>query len=78
MTGLSGEELGNLQEPLLPDCLARWKAPKICPACLKEESWCRKAWDALPFTACLLHRIVLIDLGAALLERRSSDVKIMF
>src|SRR6266542_4078874 len=61
MTGLSQVELTSLQEPLAPDCLMRWKAPKVCPSCLREESWCRKAWDVLPFTVCPLHRIVLID-----------------
>jgi hypothetical protein len=61
MAGLSEAELESLREPLVPDCLVRWKTPKVCPACLREESWCRKAWDALPFTACPLHRVVLID-----------------
>ncbi len=61
MTGLSQVELASLQEPLAPDCLMRWKAPKVCPSCLREESWCRKAWDVLPFTVCPLHRIVLVD-----------------
>jgi hypothetical protein len=61
MTGLSQVELASLQEPLAPDCLVRWKAPKVCPSCLREESWYRKAWDVLPFTVCPLHRIVLVD-----------------
>jgi hypothetical protein len=61
MTGLSQVELASLQEPLAPDCLVRWKAPKVCPSCLREEGWCRKAWDVLPFTVCPLHRIVLVD-----------------
>lgn len=61
MTGLSQIELESLREPLAPDCLMRWKAPKVCPSCLREENWCRKAWDVLPFTVCPLHRIVLVD-----------------
>jgi len=61
MAGLSEAELESLREPLVPDCLVRWKAPKVCPACLREESWCRKAWDVLSFTVCPLHRVVLID-----------------
>lgn len=61
MTGVSDVELKSLLEQLVPDCLVRWKAPKVCPACLREESWCRKVWDVLPFTVCPLHRVVLID-----------------
>lgn len=61
MTGLSQVELESLREPLAPDCLVRWKTPKICPLCLREETWCRKAWDVLPLTSCPLHRIVLVD-----------------
>jgi hypothetical protein len=61
MTGLSQVELESLRKLLAPDCLMRWKAPKVCPPCLTEESWRRKAWDVLPFTACPLHRIVLVD-----------------
>src|SRR4030095_7517498 len=61
MTGLSQAELASLQEPLAPDCLVRWKAPKVCPSCLREESGCRKAWDVLPFTVCPVHRIILVD-----------------
>jgi hypothetical protein len=61
ITGLSVAELESLREPLVPGCLVRWKAPKVCPACLREESWCRKAWDVLLFTVCPLHRVLLID-----------------
>lgn len=61
MTGLSQVELACLREPLAPGCLMRWRAPKVCPSCLREEGWCRKAWDVLPFTVCPLHRIVLVD-----------------
>ena len=61
MTGLSQVELASLRETLAPDYLVRWKTPKICPLCLREETWCRKAWDVLPFTVCPLHRIVLVD-----------------
>ncbi len=31
MTGLSGEELGVLQEPLLPDCLMCWRRRRFAP-----------------------------------------------
>jgi hypothetical protein len=61
ITGLSEAELESLRETLAPGCLVRWKAPKVCSACLREESWCRKVWDVLPFTACPLHRLMLID-----------------
>jgi len=61
MIALSEAELAALCEPLVPNCLVRWKAPKVCPACLREESWCRKAWEVLPFTACPQHGVVLID-----------------
>jgi hypothetical protein len=61
ITGLSEAEMESLRERLAPGCLVRWKAPKVCPSCLREKSWCRKAWDVLPFTACPLHRVTLID-----------------
>lgn len=37
MTGLSQVELASLREVLAPSYLVRWKAPKVCPACLREE-----------------------------------------
>jgi hypothetical protein len=61
VTGLSEAEMEFLRETLAPGCLVRWKAPKVCPSCLREKSWCRKAWDLLPFTVCPLHRVTLID-----------------
>jgi hypothetical protein len=61
ITGLSEAEMESLRETLAPGCLVRWKVPKVCPSCLREKSWCRKAWDVLPFTDCPLHRVTLID-----------------
>jgi hypothetical protein len=61
VTGLSEAEMESLRETLAPGCLVRWKTPKVCPSCLREKSWCRKAWDVLPFTVCPLHRVTLID-----------------
>src|SRR5262249_28674963 len=60
-TGLSEIELESLREQLVPSGLVRWKTPKVCPSCLEEESWCRKAWEILPLTACPRHGVVLID-----------------
>ncbi|MEH7355288.1 TniQ family protein [Neobacillus drentensis] len=34
---------------------------KICPKCLAETAYHRKAWDLVPVTACIKHRIILID-----------------
>jgi hypothetical protein len=39
----------------------RVRFPKICPACLKESPYCRKAWDLTAVTACPIHKILLID-----------------
>jgi TniQ len=61
ITGLNETELESLRKTLVPGYLLRWKAPKVCSVCLKEKSWCRKAWDVLPFTVCPLHRAILID-----------------
>ena len=61
ITGLSEAEMESLREMLVPGCILRWKRPKVCPSCLREQSWCRKAWDVLPFTVCPLHRVTLID-----------------
>jgi TniQ len=61
ITGLNETELESLRRQLVPNAIVRLQAPKICPPCLEEENWCRKAWDVLAFTACPKHRIVLID-----------------
>lgn len=34
---------------------------KICPECLVEEAYHRKAWDLVPVTACIKHKKILID-----------------
>jgi len=38
ITGLSEAEMEFLRETLAPGCLVRWKAPKVCPSCLREKS----------------------------------------
>jgi TniQ len=61
ITGLNETELESLRRQLAPRAIVRLQTPKICSPCLEEESWCRKAWDVLAFTACPKHRVVLID-----------------
>ncbi|NHM29931.1 TniQ family protein [Neobacillus terrae] len=34
---------------------------KICPKCLAETAYYRKAWDLVPVSACLKHQTILID-----------------
>jgi hypothetical protein len=41
--------------------LIKFHAPKVCPACLEQASYCRAFWDLFPFTACPTHSAVLID-----------------
>lgn len=36
--------------------------PKVCPACLQETNHCRRVWDLLPYTACSLHEVFLINI----------------
>lgn len=35
--------------------------PKICPQCLREESYCRKIWEFSLITACPIHQCILLD-----------------
>jgi hypothetical protein len=35
--------------------------PKICPACLAEQNYCRKIWELSFITACPHHNCLLID-----------------
>src|SRR5688500_7700139 len=35
--------------------------PKLCPACLSENSYCRKIWEISPVTACPVHECLLIQ-----------------
>lgn len=34
---------------------------KICPNCLAEEAYHRKAWDLVPVTVCIKHKKILVD-----------------
>lgn len=75
--GLSQAEVSQLINPLglgpdahasasptrwadLPD-LVRFSRPKVCPACLREDPYYRRAWDLLFVTCCPVHRVVLYD-----------------
>jgi hypothetical protein len=35
--------------------------PKVCPECLREAAYCRRAWEFVLITVCPLHRCLLID-----------------
>lgn len=35
--------------------------PKICPPCLSENNYCRKAWELVPVTSCPIHECLLIE-----------------
>lgn len=35
--------------------------PKICPACLAEENYCRKVWELTAVTCCPVHQCLLIQ-----------------
>jgi TniQ len=39
-----------------------YNSPKVCPACLRQVNYCRRLWDLLPYTACLKHKALLIDI----------------
>lgn len=41
--------------------LIRPNRPKICPDCLSESPYCRRAWEFSAVTACPTHRRLLID-----------------
>lgn len=45
----------------VPYYLLRLRQPKICSACLGEESYCRRIWDLALVTTCPTHRCLLID-----------------
>lgn len=60
-TGLTDLEFENLHRLEVSRQFICWKVPKICPHCLKEESYSRKEWDIIPFTACPKHRCILIN-----------------
>lgn len=42
-------------------CFVKREKAKICPACLIEQIYCRKAWELSPITACPIHQCLLID-----------------
>lgn len=35
--------------------------PKVCPACLREASYCRRIWEYALITACPVHQCMLVD-----------------
>lgn len=39
----------------------RFSTTKICPACLREDNFCRSIWDLLPVMACPAHGVILED-----------------
>lgn len=45
----------------VPYYVLRLRQPKICPACIGEESYCRRIWDLALVTTCPTHRCLLID-----------------
>lgn len=55
--------IGNLTvfgQPVLYHFVQREK-PKICPACLVENNYCRKIWELAFITVCPHHHCLLID-----------------
>jgi hypothetical protein len=52
----------SFQGTSLPSSVVRLKHPRVCPACLRESNYCRRIWDLLPYTACLVHEAVLLDI----------------
>jgi hypothetical protein len=45
----------------VPQYLIRPRHPKVCPACLRESSYARKAWELTPITVCPIHKTLLLD-----------------
>lgn len=45
----------------MPQHLIRPQCPKVCPGCLRESRHVRKVWELAPFTACPIHKCVLLD-----------------
>lgn len=41
--------------------LIRQRSPQVCHLCLKENSYAQLAWDLTLYTACIAHKISLID-----------------
>lgn len=72
VTGLTRTEINDLNcrqiESLFPTLRVssfnafRYSSPKVCPACLAQENYCRSVWDLLPFTACPAHESVMMSL----------------
>lgn len=55
--------VGNVivfEQPVLYHFVKREK-PKICPACLIENNYCRKIWELAFITVCPHHHCLLID-----------------
>lgn len=45
----------------VPSFIIRPNNPKVCPACLAEDGYCRKAWEIAVLTACPKHRCMLLQ-----------------
>lgn len=56
------EHTVNMGGAGLPASVVKFRRPKMCPACLREANYCRKVWDLLPYTACHVHGVVLLDI----------------
>jgi hypothetical protein len=53
----SSRLIGNYEAfgQIVPSFVIRPNDPKICPKCLAEEAFCRKAWELAVLTACPEH-----------------------
>lgn len=45
----------------VPQYLIRPRHPKVCPTCLRESAYARKAWELTPITVCPIHKTLLLD-----------------
>lgn len=74
VTGLERQEIDNLRyqiseahdslyarRSLIGINFVKFNFSKVCPVCLKQFGYCQYVWDLLPFTACPLHEVMLID-----------------
>ena len=45
----------------VPQHVIRLTHPKVCPQCMREESYCRRIWELAVITVCPTHRCLLLD-----------------
>lgn len=50
-----------LPSSVIPTYLQRTFRPQVCPLCLEEATYLRRAWDSALVTCCQKHLILLID-----------------